>query len=130
MCSSDLSWARIAASEGQDLLEAVVADARARFFSDAFMVILDILVASSEEEPLADTLKSLAEGERPPAREGWALRLAAQGIEPHLANQIVSFLWNTVKGLAIRALVNDDVEHVERVIALASRLARKRCFAA
>ncbi|MCJ2188435.1 TetR/AcrR family transcriptional regulator [Novosphingobium beihaiensis] len=123
----DESWQRIEAAGDEELLEAIIADARQRFFSDSFKVILDILVASSEEEPLAETLKTQADGERAPAREGWAARLAAAGVEPELAGQVASFLWNTVKGLAVRSFVNDDQEHTERVIALAHDLAARRC---
>lgn len=126
----DESWARIEATKGKDakVLDALIDDARERFFSDSFKVILDILVASSEEEPLAATLKSLAAEERAPAREGWAIRLAETGVEPQLAAEMTSFLWNTVKGIAIRALVNLDPGHAERVIALARQLAYKRCY--
>lgn len=125
----DESWRRIDLADDADLIDAIIDDAKQRFFSDTFKVILDILVASSEEEPLAETLKSLAEAERGPARDGWADRLAASGVEPKLAGKVASFLWNSVKGLAIRGLVNDDREHADRVIALARELAKRQCAA-
>lgn len=125
----DESWRRIQMAGDADLIDAIIDDAKQRFFSETFKVVLDILVASSEEEPLAETLKSLAEAERGPAREGWADRLAASGVEPQLAGKVTSFLWNAVKGLAIRGLVYDDREHAERVITLARELAKRQCKA-
>lgn len=122
----DESWERIAAADSDDVLRSLVEDARQRFFSDTFRVLLDIHVASGKEKPLLETLKTLSQSERPPAREGWAARLAAAGVKRELADKTASFLWNCVKGLAVRALVAQDKAHEERVLRLALDLASRR----
>lgn len=123
----DESWERIAEARDDELLSAIVADAQQRFFNPAFKVMLDILVASGKEEPVTKTLEALAQRERSHARDGWAARVAATGIERATAAQVTSFLWNMVKGLGVRGLVHHDNEHDDRVIALTLELAHRRC---
>ncbi len=123
------SWERIETAPDDGLLEAIVEDARARFFSDSYKVMLDILVASAKEKPLADTRKALAERLQPTTRQGWAQRLAATGISADMARHVTVFLWNMVRGLAVRAVVEGNEELSGRVIALGLQLAQRRCDA-
>lgn len=120
---------RIASSEHGSVLEAIVADARERFFGEAYRVMLDILIASGEEEPVAAVLRTLEERERKPAHLCWAERLEETGAPRDLAVKVASFLWYLVKGLAVRSLVYRDEVHDRRVIALGLSVADKRIAA-
>lgn len=118
------SWERIEAAPAHELLPAIVADATRRFFDESYKIQLDILIASGDEEPVIAVRTALRS--RPSARDGWADRLAATGLELQTARMITSFLWNMAKGLAVRNLVQRDETHVQRVVALALELASRR----
>lgn len=122
------SWNRIKSVPDDAVLPALVDDARSRFFGSSFKVQLDILVASGSEKPIVNVLKSLTGGDQVLARDGWALRLESTGVERKTARQTTSFLWNLVKGLGLRNLVNPDYKLDDRAIALALDLAHRRCY--
>lgn len=121
------SMERIAAAGDEQLLEEIVADARARFLDESYRILLDILVASGKERSLMQDRSALAARDHLPARRAWAQRLASTGIDAETAERITALLWNTVKGLAVRNLVHTDQALCDRVIALSLVLAHRRC---
>lgn len=120
------SRARIAAAPDDEVLEALVADAYDRFFGDAYRVMLDILVGSGEEEPVATVHRKLGQRDGMTADLGWAERLASTGVPSEPAKTVASFLWSLVKGLAVRDFVRHDEEHDRKAIALGIEIARKQ----
>ena len=121
------SWKRIRASSEDEVLSAIVKDAQSRFVDDAYKITLDILIASSKEKPLAKARKNLAARHQPTAREGWAQRLAATGVDAETAGLVTGFLWDLVKGIALRNTVHKDEALNKRIIKLGLKLARDRC---
>ena len=119
----EASWNIIDSTPDDQLVEGLLADTQQRFLSEAFLAALDILVASSEEKLIAESLDSSAPSDRIPAREGWAKRFEDAGVDKITANRITSLVWNAIKGLAIRNTVARDNEHCERVVALTRKLA-------
>ncbi|EIF42745.1 TetR family transcriptional regulator [gamma proteobacterium BDW918] len=117
------SLRRIGATKDADILSAIVEDAQARFFDDSYKVTLDILIASGKDESLAKVRKALEERYSPGAQNQWASRLMESGVEAGKAYQITSFLWNMVKGIAVRNLVQKQGDLSEQVIALGLELA-------
>ena len=124
------SWQRISETSDENILSAIVKDARDRFFDESCIVLLDILVASRDEAPVADVRGKFADRDRSLARDAWANRLAATGVDRRTARLVTGFLWNAVKGMAIRTLVREDKEHEERAIALALQLSEQQCASA
>ena len=58
------------------------------------------------------------------ARNRWAARLTQSGVPGVQARHVSDFLWNLVKGLAVRALVRNDEARNEATIQLAVELAK------
>ncbi|WP_335986681.1 TetR/AcrR family transcriptional regulator [Spongiibacter tropicus] len=122
----EASRQKIEEADEANLLSAIVEDAQSRFLADSYKVLLDILIASADEKPLADVRKALAKGFQPPVVEAWAQRLAATGVAVDAAEEITLFLWNMVKGLAVRGLVQREDALNEKVISLGLELANKQ----
>ena len=122
------SRARIEAASAEDLLCELIDDARDRFFSDAYRVQLDILIASGQDKILNEVRKALVDRYQPGVQEAWASKLAAaRGLDSSDAGHVVRFLWNMVKGLAVRNLVKQDDALCARVIALGLDLVNPLC---
>ena len=125
--AEEQSWQRINSVEDKELLSAIVDDARSRFFDDSYKVMLDIKIACSREKPFIQIHKALQQRHPRSAREGWAERLVNAGVEPDKAEQIAGYLWNMIRGIAVRNLVRQDEVLTEQIIALGLKLARRQC---
>ena len=120
------SWRRIETASDDTLLADIAADAQSRFCSDSYRIILDILIASGKDKTIVQVQKALAQADRPPAREGWAQRLADTGIDSSSAHQISALIWNMFKGLAARNNVRVDQTLSDSVTGLALELAQQK----
>ncbi len=121
------SWKIIDSTPDAELIDGIIADGKQRFLSETYAAVLDILVASSEEKMVAETLNNLSSDDRVPARVGWTKRFEDAGVDPALASQITSLIWNAMKGLGIRNVVVSDDAHVDRVAAVARKVAIDIC---
>lgn len=123
----DASWKTIEDTADADLVDGIINDCRQRFLTETYTVILDILIASSEEKLVADALESLSVDERLPARAGWVNRFIDAGVDHEIAAKITSLIWNAIKGLAVRNVVVQDSVHADRVISLLRMIADDVC---
>ena len=109
------------------LLSALAKAAKRRFFSDSYRVLLDILVASGTEAPVLEVRQSYCSPHYKTARSAWAERIAETGVNPKDASIVTQFLWGTVKGAAIRSLVQKEKRIEMQIIASALELAEQYC---
>ncbi|WP_031299121.1 TetR/AcrR family transcriptional regulator [Sphingobium lactosutens] len=113
----------------EDVLKQFVGVAQRRFFDESYRIVLDILVASGSEEPVIKVREAYSSPNYRMARLDWAERLADTGIGFDQASIVTRFLWATVKGTAIRALVRRDDVLEDRIMRSALRLAEQHCDA-
>lgn len=123
----EASWKIIDSTPDADLIDGLIADGKQRFLGETYAAVLDILVASSEEELVAESLHKLASDDHVPARTGWVKRFEDAGVDPVTASKITSLIWNAMKGLGIRHMVLRDEFHVDRVIEVAREIATDIC---
>ena len=110
-----------------DLIDGIIADGRQRFLGETYLAVLDILVASSEEKLVAETLHRMPASDRVPARIRWMKRFEDAGVDPIIASKITSLIWNAMKGLGIRNVVTPSDFHVDRVVSMAREIAMDVC---
>lgn len=118
-----LSRARAAAIDPpDDLLAAVIADAREFFFNEHFKVALDIVLSTSTDNAVRKQILDVSSKARRPVEAAWSAALAARGVHAPLAADLVALTLGLVRGMAIRGLWDDDAEWFERLFALWRRM--------
>lgn len=120
------SWERIETARNGCLFEAIVADARARFFNNSYYILLDILVSCPNEQQLETVRNQLRAELSVLALEGWQKRLEAAGLAASESSHAAAYLWNIVRGLAIRNTVQTEPDYCDRIIAYAIKVLRER----
>lgn len=118
-----LSRARAAAIDPpDDLVAAVMDDAREFFFNEHFKVALDIVLSTSTDRAVRKQILDVSRKARRPVEAAWSAALAARGVPAPLAADLVALTLSLVRGMAIRALWDDDPEWFERLFALWRRM--------
>ncbi len=113
-----VSRARAAAIHpADDLIAAVIDDARQFFFNEHFKVALDIVLSTSTDKMARDEILDVSRRARRPVEAAWSAALAARGVPSPLAGDLVALTMGLVRGMAIRALWDDD-DWFERLFAL------------
>jgi AcrR family transcriptional regulator len=108
-----------------DLIEAVIEDAREFFFNQHFKVALDIVLSTSTDADLRDQVLAISQAARLPVEAAWAEALVGRGAPAQTAADLVALTTGLVRGMAIRALWQDDAAWFERLFALWRRMAER-----
>jgi AcrR family transcriptional regulator len=108
-----------------DLIEAVIEDAREFFFNKHFKVALDIVLSTSTDTELRDQVLAISQAARLPVEAAWAEALVSRGAAAQTAADLVALTTGLVRGMAIRALWQDDAAWFERLFALWRRMAER-----
>src|SRR4030088_1470411 len=69
-----------AVNRPRDLIEAVIEDAREVFFSEHFMVAIDIVLSTSTDQAVRQQILALSRKARRPVETAWTGALAASGV--------------------------------------------------
>jgi len=118
-----LSRARAAAIDPpDDLVAAVIADAREFFFNEHFKVALDIVLSTSTDRATRDQILEVSRTARRPVEAAWSAALADRGVAAPIAADIVALTLGLVRGMAVRTLWDDDAEWFEHLFALWRRM--------
>jgi hypothetical protein len=118
-----LSRARAAAIDPpDDILAAVIEDAREFFFNEHFKVALDIVLSTSTDAAVRKQVLEVSRKARRPVESAWSAALVGRGVPPPLASDLVALTLSLVRGMAIRTLWDDDPEWFERLFALWRRM--------
>lgn len=116
--ADNASLARIDAHRpGEDIMEAILDDARAFFFSAYFRVALDILMAGGHEPELRVALIANTLSHRGRIESRWVAKLVGEGYSFGDAEDYLALTLSLVRGFAIRALVEPGVDRYERLCA-------------
>ena len=92
----------------RDLIEAVIEDAREFFFSEHFMVAIDIVLSTSTDSSVRKQILEISRKARRPVETAWTEALTASGVPSSLAANIVALTLSLVRGMALRTLWDND----------------------
>jgi AcrR family transcriptional regulator len=107
-----------AVNRPRDLIEAVIEDAREFFFSEHFMVAIDIVLSTSTDQSVRKQILDISRKARRPAEAAWAEALAANGVPGQLASDLVALTLSLVRGMALRTLWDNDPKWFDELFAL------------
>ncbi|HEX9470027.1 MAG TPA: TetR/AcrR family transcriptional regulator [Bradyrhizobium sp.] len=107
-----------AVNRPRDLIEAVIEDAREFFFSEHFMVAIDIVLSTSTDQSVRKQILDISRKARRPAEAAWAEALAANGVPGQLASDIVALTLSLVRGMALRTLWDNDPKWFDELFSL------------
>ncbi len=114
-----LSRRRAAAvNKPRDLIEAVIEDAREFFFSEHFMIAIDIVLSTSTDQSVRKQILDISRKARRPVEAAWAEALAANGVPGQLASDIVALTLSLVRGMALRTLWDNDPKWFDALFSL------------
>ncbi|MBR9913005.1 MAG: TetR/AcrR family transcriptional regulator [Gammaproteobacteria bacterium] len=102
--------------EYDDLLELILKDFKDFYFSDSFMVALDILMAGGKDQQLRETLLQMTRNNRQRVERLWLERLIDAGWALTPAEDALALSHSIVRGFATRALVDNDEATFERLL--------------
>jgi AcrR family transcriptional regulator len=107
--STDRGVARAtAALASSDPLEEIVRDGMEFFFSDDFLVLLDLVLMGEKNRKIREHIYSVARTHRPAVEEAWVKVLQRSGLERAQAETVLWLTLSVVRGLAIRSLWQPD----------------------
>jgi AcrR family transcriptional regulator len=107
-----------AVNRPRDLIEAVIEDAREFFFSEHFMVAIDIVLSTSTNQSVRKQILDISRKARRPVEAAWAEALAANGVPGQLASDIVALTLSLVRGMALRTLWDNDPKWFDELFSL------------
>jgi AcrR family transcriptional regulator len=114
-----LSRRRAAAvNRPRDLIEAVIEDAKEFFFSQHFMVAIDIVLSTSTDQAVRKKILDISRKARRPVEAAWAEALAASNVPPAVAADIVALTLGVVRGMALRTLWDNDPKWFDHLFEL------------
>ncbi len=105
-------------SQPRDVIEAVIADAREFFFSEHFMVAIDIVLSTSTNQSVRKQILDISRKARRPVETAWAEALAANGVSGELASDLVALTLSLVRGMALRTLWDNDPKWFDELFSL------------
>src|SRR3954451_23302139 len=111
-----------AVNKPRDLIEAVIEDAREFFFSEHFMVAIDIVLSTSTDQSVRKQILEISRKARRPVEAAWTEALAANGVPPSLSADIVALTLSLVRGLALRTLWDNDPKWFDELFAVWRRM--------
>lgn len=107
-----------AVNRPRDLIEAVIEDAREFFFSEHFMVAIDIVLSTSTDQSVRKQILDISRKARRPVETAWTGALAASGVPAQLASDIVALTLSLVRGMALRTLWDNDPKWFDELFSL------------
>jgi len=121
--AQELSRKRASAvNRPRDLIEAVIADAREFFFSEHFMVAIDIVLSTSTDHAVRKRILEISRKARRPVETAWTEALLASGVPAALSADIVALTLSLVRGMALRTLWDNDPKWFDELFRLWKRM--------
>lgn len=114
-----LSRRRAAAvNRPRDLIEAIIEDAKEFFFSEHFMVAIDIVLSTSTDQAVRKKILDISRKARRPVEAAWGEALAASNVPPAVAADVVALTLGVVRGMALRTLWDNDPKWFDHLFGL------------
>jgi len=106
----------------RDLIEAIIEDAREFFFSEHFMVAIDIVLSTSTDDAVRKRILEISRKARRPVETAWTEALTANGVLSSLAADIVALTLSLVRGMALRTLWDNDPKWFDELFSVWRRM--------
>jgi AcrR family transcriptional regulator len=100
-----------------EALKALVADAQEFFFSELFLIALDLAI-QNRMRSAAGAVVEISMSTRLPVEESWRAALVASGIPEPVAEDLLWLTLSIVRGLAVRRLWQQDATRFQRMFRL------------
>ena len=113
-----------AVNRPRDLIEAVIADAKEFFFSEHFMVAIDIVLSTSTDQAVRKRILDISRKARRPVEAAWAEALVAGGVPPNVAADVVALTLGVVRGMSLRTLWDNDPKWFDHLFGLWRQMIR------
>lgn len=101
-----------------DAIAALLADSKAFFFSDLFLIAVDLTILGGREFPAAERIRDMSRTYRLPLEAAWLDALVALGVPSKSAEDLLWLTISIVRGLAVRRLLANEPRRFERLLAL------------
>lgn len=99
-------------------IQALLNDSRDFFFSDLFLIAVDVAILGGRDTPNGEQLNAISRAHRLPVEAAWLQALIDAGVPGKLAEDLLWLTISIVRGLAIRRLLADDPPRFERLLKL------------
>lgn len=103
-------------SSVDEVLDALLADARASYFHNDFFAGLDVMIGAMRDSDTRGLLHEIDTRLRHPVEDMWADHLTALGVPWDVAETVVWMAYSAVRGAAIRSLVTDDPDRIDAML--------------
>jgi len=110
--------ARRAAASPDEALRALVADAQEFFFSELFLIALDLAIQGRFREEGDQGITRVSSATRLPVEAHWRAALVHSGVPEAVADDLLWLTLSIVRGLAIRRLWQHDAPRFNRLFRL------------
>lgn len=100
----------------EDPLDLLFAEGEEFFLGPNFAIALDLLNMGDADPELRETVQELSRIHRLPLEQRWIEALISFGVDPVRAKNVVWMSYAIYRGLAMRALIQEDPEHNKQVI--------------
>jgi AcrR family transcriptional regulator len=107
-----------------DVLSALMADARDAYFNEDFFTGLDILVSIGKGKKSRQLLRGIDDNLRQSVEDIWRDRLQSRNIPPAIAENIVWLAHSIVRGAAVRSLLAQNPARIEETLVFGENLIR------
>ena len=101
-----------------EAVKAVIADAQEFFFSELFLIALDLAIQGRLRDAADNTLTQLSAATRLPVEAHWRAALVESGVPGDVADDLLWLTLSIVRGLAVRRLWQHDPPRFNRLFRL------------
>lgn len=105
-----------------DAIRALIVDAREFFLGTSFTASLDIAIGATRDEALRDQVLAIIARYRTAVERGWTDQFTALGVPHQTAVDAIAIANSLFRGLAVRAIWDDDRMLFARMEAICERL--------
>ncbi len=100
---------------GDDVIKSILDDAREFFFSDYFFMELAVGFTGEDDSDTQKEVRELILKTRSKVESAWSKRLTQMNMPEQVASDILALTLSMVRGFAIRSLLEEDRNEVERL---------------
>lgn len=106
------------ATSPDEAIKALLADAQEFFFSELFLIALDLAIQGRLREGGANAVAEISAATRLPVEAHWRAALVDSGVPADVADDLLWLTLSIVRGLAVRRLWQHDPPRFKRLFAL------------
>ena len=101
-----------------EAIKALIADAQEFFFSELFLIALDLAIQGRLREAARNPMTELSAATRLPVEAQWRAALVESGVPGEVADDLLWLTLSIVRGLAVRRLWQHDAPRFNRLFRL------------